>query len=183
MKRLIPILASAASMTIPVAAMADNIVCHGGWSIERHVTGSASSGFMSYMKDVGVIKLLHNGKLISQKRIQDIQQSVYQTSGAPLVNYEFDVDKNSFYILATGKCSIHCDDCKGNSLHSGWTKQEGIVHEKIITDALSKAISGIDGANDCGVSCQHMRDGYGGILHLNASQKDNELYSEWTLIG
>ncbi|ENB8485432.1 hypothetical protein ABIX15_004771, partial [Escherichia coli] len=77
MKRLIPILASAASMTIPVAAMADNIVCHGGWSIERHVTGSASSGFMSYMKDVGVIKLLHNGK----KRIQDIQQSVYQTSG------------------------------------------------------------------------------------------------------
>ena len=100
MKRLIPILASAASMTIPVAAMADNIVCHGGWSIERHVTGSASSGFMSYMKDVGVIKLLHNGKLISQKRIQDIQQSVYQTSGAPLVNYEFDVDKNSFYILA-----------------------------------------------------------------------------------
>ncbi|EPE0376216.1 hypothetical protein ACSFS4_003267 [Escherichia coli] len=32
MKRLIPILASAASMTIPVAAMADNIVCHGGWS-------------------------------------------------------------------------------------------------------------------------------------------------------
>ncbi|WP_249540573.1 hypothetical protein [Escherichia coli] len=55
MKRLIPILASAASMTIPVAAMADNIVCHGGWSIERHVTGSASSGFMSYMKDVGVI--------------------------------------------------------------------------------------------------------------------------------
>ncbi|HDD8585827.1 TPA: hypothetical protein PBO67_004515 [Escherichia coli] len=28
MKRLIPILASAASMTIPVAAMADNIVCH-----------------------------------------------------------------------------------------------------------------------------------------------------------
>ncbi|MGN8212087.1 hypothetical protein [Escherichia coli] len=78
MKRLIPILASAASMTIPVAAMADNIVCHGGWSIERHVTGSASSGFMSYMKDVGVIKLLHNGKLISQKRIQDIQQSVYQ---------------------------------------------------------------------------------------------------------
>ncbi|MQK02565.1 hypothetical protein [Escherichia coli] len=96
MKRLIPILASAASMTIPVAAMADNIVCHGGWSIERH----ASSGFMSYMKDVGVIKLLHNGKLISQKRIQDIQQSVYQTSGAPLVNYEFDVDKNSFYILA-----------------------------------------------------------------------------------
>ncbi|MFK5764862.1 hypothetical protein [Escherichia coli] len=97
---MIPILASAASMTIPVAAMADNIVCHGGWSIERHVTGSASSGFMSYMKDVGVIKLLHNGKLISQKRIQDIQQSVYQTSGAPLVNYEFDVDKNSFYILA-----------------------------------------------------------------------------------
>lgn len=80
MKRLIPILASAASMTIPVAAMADNIVCHGGWSIERHVTGSASSGFMSYMKDVGVIKLLHNGK----KRIQDIQQSVYQTSGVIL---------------------------------------------------------------------------------------------------
>ncbi len=90
----------AASMTIPVTAMADNIVCHDGWSIERHVTGSASSGFMSYMKDAGVIKLLHHGKLISQKRIQDIQQSVYQTSGAPLVNYEFDVDENSFYILA-----------------------------------------------------------------------------------
>ena len=100
MKRLIPILASAASMTIPVAAMADNIVCHGGWSIERHVTGSADSGFLSYVKDAGIIKLFHRGKLISEKRIQDIQQSVYQTGGAPLVNYEFDVDKNSFYILA-----------------------------------------------------------------------------------
>ena len=44
--------------------------------------------------------MLFRSKLISQKRIQDIQQSVYQTSGAPLVNYEFDVDKNSFYILA-----------------------------------------------------------------------------------
>jgi hypothetical protein len=87
-------------MTFPVTAMADNIVCHDGWSIERHVTGSASSGFMSYMKDAGVIKLFHHGKLISEKRIQDIQQSVYQTGGAPLVNYEFDVDENSFYILA-----------------------------------------------------------------------------------
>ncbi|MFV9293659.1 hypothetical protein ABQ444_25210, partial [Citrobacter freundii] len=65
-----------------------------------HVTGSASSGFMSYMKDVGVIKLLHNGKLISQKRIQDVQQSVYQTNGSPLINYEFDIGKESFYILA-----------------------------------------------------------------------------------
>lgn len=99
MKRLMLTLAVAAGSSLSAPAMADNIVCHGGWSIERHVTGSASSGFMSYMKDVGVIKLLHNGKLISQKRIQNIQQSVYQTSGAPLINYEFDVDRNNFYIL------------------------------------------------------------------------------------
>lgn len=100
MKRLILTLATTACLTLPALAMADNIVCHDGWSIERHVTGFADSGFMSYQKDAGIIKLFHRGKLVSQKRIQDIQQSVYQTSGSPLINYEFDVNKDSFYILA-----------------------------------------------------------------------------------
>ena len=71
--------------------MADNIVCHDNWSIERNVTGSADSGFLSYVKYAGAIKLFHHGKLISQKRIQDIQQHVYQTRGSPLINYEFNV--------------------------------------------------------------------------------------------
>lgn len=73
--------------------MADNIVCHDGWSIERNVIGSADSGFLSYVKYAGAIKLLHHGKLISQKRIQDIQQHVYQTRGSPLINYEFNVHR------------------------------------------------------------------------------------------
>lgn len=92
--------AATACLTLPVLAMADNIVCRDGWSVERHVTGMADSGFLSYKKDAGIIKLLHRGKLISQKRIQDIQQSVYQTSGSPLINYEFDISQNEFYILA-----------------------------------------------------------------------------------
>jgi|GEM_PF-1271516 len=100
MKRLILALATTAYLTVPTFSVAGDIVCRDGWSIERHVTGSADSGFLSYKKDAGTIKLLHHGKLISQKRIQDIQQSVYQTSGSPLVNYEFDIDKDSFYILA-----------------------------------------------------------------------------------
>lgn len=69
-------------------------------ALSWHSTGSAESGFLSYRKDAGIIKLFHRGKLISEKRIQNIQQSVYQTSGAPLINYEFDVDRNNFYILA-----------------------------------------------------------------------------------
>lgn len=92
-------MAATACLTLSASAMADNIVCHEGWSVERHVTGSADSGFLSYRKDAGIIKLFHHGKLISQKRIQDIQQSVYQTNGSPLMNYEFDVGKD-FYILA-----------------------------------------------------------------------------------
>lgn len=100
MKRLILTLTATTCLTFPAFAMADNIVCRDGWSVERHVTGSADSGFLSYKKDAGTIKLFHHGKLISQKRIQDIQQSVYQTSGSPLVNYEFDVGKDNFYILA-----------------------------------------------------------------------------------
>ncbi|MCS2159605.1 hypothetical protein MUU47_00295 [Scandinavium sp. H11S7] len=103
MKRLILALAATACLTFPAFAMADNIVCRDGWSIERHVTGSADSGFLSYKKDAGTIKLFHHGKLISQKRIQDIQQSVYQPSGSPLVNYEFDIDKDNFYILCSGQ--------------------------------------------------------------------------------
>ncbi|HED1903577.1 TPA: hypothetical protein R4X42_002810 [Citrobacter farmeri] len=98
MKRLM--LTLAACFSFPASALADNIVCHDGWSIERHVTGSADSGFLSYVKDAGIIKLFHRGKLISQKRIQDVQQSVYQTGGGPLINYEFDIGKESFYILA-----------------------------------------------------------------------------------
>lgn len=93
-------MAATTYLSFPALVMADNIVCRDGWRIERQVTGSANSGFMSYVKDAGIIKLFHHGKLISQQRIQDIQQSVYQTSGSPLVNYEFDVDKNTFYILA-----------------------------------------------------------------------------------
>lgn len=99
MKRLIPALTAAVYFTLSAPATADSIVCRDGWSIERNVTGSANSGFLSYVKDTGIVKLFHRGRLISQKRIQDIQQSVYQTSGAPLINYEFDVDKDSFYIL------------------------------------------------------------------------------------
>ncbi|BBV91829.1 MAG: hypothetical protein E6661_03190 [Enterobacter sp.] len=99
MKRLMLTLAVAAGSSLSAPAMADNIVCRDGWSVERHVTGSAESGFLSYRKDAGIIKLFHRGKLISEKRIQNIQQSVYQTSGAPLINYEFDVDRNNFYIL------------------------------------------------------------------------------------
>ncbi|CNE16517.1 MULTISPECIES: hypothetical protein [Yersinia] len=99
MKQLILTLAATVCLTLSVPAMADNIVCRGGWSVERHVTGSADSGFLSYDKDAGIIKLFHRGKLVSQKRIQDIQQSVYQTSGSPLINYEFDIGKESFYIL------------------------------------------------------------------------------------
>lgn len=100
MKQLMLTIAATACLTFPTLAMADNIVCRDGWSVERHVTGSADSGFMSYMKDAGTIKLLHRGKLISQKRIQDTQQSAYQTSGSPLINYEFDIGKEEFYILA-----------------------------------------------------------------------------------
>lgn len=93
-------LAVAAGSSLSAPAMADNIACRDGWSVERHVTGSAESGFLSYRKDAGTIKLFHHGKLISQKRIQDVQQSVYQTNGSPLINYEFDIGKESFYILA-----------------------------------------------------------------------------------
>ncbi|TNV17890.1 hypothetical protein FH968_17690 [Buttiauxella sp. B2] len=100
MKQLIRILAATSCLTLSASAMADNIVCHDGWSIQRNVTGTTDSGFMSYKKDTGTIKLFHHGKLISQKRIQDIEQSVYQTSGSPLTNYEFDVDKDSFYVVA-----------------------------------------------------------------------------------
>ncbi|MFO6493445.1 MULTISPECIES: hypothetical protein [Hafnia] len=100
MKRLILALATTTCLTFSALALADNIVCRDGWSIERHVTGFTDSGFLSYGKDAGIIKLFHRGKLISQKRIQDIQQSVYQTNGSPLVNYEFDINKDSFYILA-----------------------------------------------------------------------------------
>ncbi|MDN0122811.1 hypothetical protein QVN60_06345 [Yersinia aleksiciae] len=99
MKRLLLTLAATVCLTLSVSAMADNIVCRDGWSVERHVTGDADSGFLSYGKDAGIIKLLHRGKLVSQKRIQDIQQSVYQTSGSPLINYEFDIGKENFYIL------------------------------------------------------------------------------------
>lgn len=100
MKRLIITSAALACLALPMLAMADNIVCRDGWNIERHVTGDADSGFMSYGKDAGIIKLFHHGKLISEKRIQDAMQSVYQTNGSPLINYEFDINKDSFYILA-----------------------------------------------------------------------------------
>lgn len=100
MKRLLLITVAAAHLTIPALTMADDIVCHDGWSIERHVTGTSNSGFLSYAKDTGTIKLLHRGVQISTKRIQDVEQSVYQTSGAPLINYEFDIGKDAFYILA-----------------------------------------------------------------------------------
>lgn len=100
MKRLILTLAAMTCLTVSASAIAGNIVCHEGWSVERHVTDATDSGFLSYRKDAGTIKLFHHGKLISQKRIQDVQQSVYQTNGSPLINYEFDIGKESFYILA-----------------------------------------------------------------------------------
>lgn len=71
MKRILLTMAATACLTLSASAMAGNIVCHEGWSVERHVTGSADSGFLSYGKDAGIIKLFHHGKLISQKRIQD----------------------------------------------------------------------------------------------------------------
>ncbi|EFH7449753.1 hypothetical protein GKB25_22540 [Escherichia coli] len=46
---------------------------------------------------------------------------------------------------------------------------------KIIADALSKAISGIDGANDAVCHARIFADGYGGISAFDASQKDNDI--------
>jgi len=78
---------------------ADEIVCHNGWTIQLNGTGTKSR-FMSYIGHTGTAKLLHNGQLISTKRIEDIEQSVYQTNGSHLINYEFDIDNNKFYIVA-----------------------------------------------------------------------------------
>ncbi|SEQ45492.1 hypothetical protein SAMN05216522_10383 [Rosenbergiella nectarea] len=99
MNKRIKLLSLCASLCIPFMSHADEIVCHNGWTIQLNGTGTKSR-FLSYTGSTGTAKLLHYGKVISTKRIEDIEQSVYQTSGAPLVNYEFDVDDKTFYIVA-----------------------------------------------------------------------------------
>lgn len=39
-------------------------------------------------------------------------QSVYQTNGSPLINYEFDVNKNSYYTLVLDICLYGARDAK-----------------------------------------------------------------------
>jgi hypothetical protein len=56
--------------------------------------------------------------------------------------------------------------------------EKELVHDtKIITDALSKAISGIDGANDAVCHARIFANGYGGISAFDAVRKIMTLHS------
>ncbi|HBD0057087.1 TPA: hypothetical protein KFT63_003428 [Escherichia coli] len=75
--------------------------------------------------------------------------------------------------------ALYCDETVKKeysfATQDGRSKKELVHDTKIITDALSKAISGIDGANDAVCHARIFADGYGGISAFDASQKDNDI--------
>ncbi|EHL9311748.1 hypothetical protein KFA87_004815 [Escherichia coli] len=75
--------------------------------------------------------------------------------------------------------ALYCDETVKKeysfATQDGRSKKELVHDTKIIADALSKAISGIDGANDAVCHARIFADGYGGISAFDASQKDNDI--------
>ncbi|UDD38278.1 MULTISPECIES: hypothetical protein [Klebsiella] len=106
MKRL---LIAGAFALCSCTAFAHDIVCGGGYAIDRNVTGSMSTGHALFEIDTGSIALYRGDKELFRGALQNTMLYAYGLSGQTIINYEFDSDNGQSYMLVMDMSFIGAD--------------------------------------------------------------------------
>lgn len=105
----------AALMVASFAAHADTIHCGGGYSIIRNVTGTMRSSHLSYGLDKGTIQLRRGGKPLFTGKIEDVELFAYNTSGSGVINYEFDINPDTFDMFVIDEAQIGTQEASNDA--------------------------------------------------------------------